>query len=63
MLDELEQTTLKAKFLSQRDVVIRYPRLGHTINLFLTRIDEFSLKIKEELQSILPRIRGGGNFF
>ena len=61
MLDELEQTTLKAKTLSQRDVVKRYPPLGHTINLFLTRIDEFALKIKGELQSILPRIRGGGN--
>ena len=61
MLDELEQTTLKAKTLSQRDVVKRYPPLGHTINLFMTRIDEFVLKIKEELQSILPRIRGGGN--
>ena len=62
MLDELEQTTLKAKTLSQRDVVKRYPPLGHTINLFMTRIDEFVLKIKGELQSILPRIRGGGKW-
>ena len=40
----------------------RYPPLGHTINLFITRIDEYTLAVKEKLQEILPKIRGGGLF-
>ena len=52
MLDQLEQTKLKAKTLSQRDVVKRYPPLGNTMNIFIEQIDEYILKVGKHIGEV-----------
>ena len=59
MLDELERTKLAAQTLARTDAVQKYIPLQNIINAFMNKLDNFVLSLKADLQTILPKIRGG----
>ena len=59
VLDELERTRLSANAIALRDVVKSYTPLRKSTDMLISSIEEFQLKMKGELQHILPKIRGG----
>ena len=59
MFDEIEKTNLKAKTLLMADSVMRFSPLKMVINTFINKLNKFQLKLKDDLQIILPNIRMG----
>ena len=59
MLDEIEKTNLKAKTLLMADSVNRFSPLKMVINTFINKLNKFQLKLKDDLQILLPNIRMG----
>merc|ERR1719431_1466304 len=59
MLEDLEQNTIKAKTIRDRDMVKLHVTYEDMLNLFVKEIEAYDLEIKGRLQKVLPEIRSG----
>lgn len=58
---DFESVEGKLRTLSKSDVATQFDRFSKVLNTFRGKYTEFKNEINRELQTILPRIRGGGS--